>query len=143
MQSMAIRIAIMTAALLLAAVGFVAVAVFLCMALYGGFVSLAMSPPMAALASAGAILLVSLLIIIIGSAISKAVARAAARARARRSNASTTAKLGGELGRLLGESAFKFITDSPVRVLIGALIAGFAVGASPKIRSFLQDLLKR
>jgi len=142
MQSMAIRVAIMTAALLLAAVGFAAVAVFLCMALYSGF-SVMLTPPFAALASAGTILVVSIVIIVIGSAIAGTVKRAAARERAKRSNATATAKLGGELGRLLGESAFKFITDSPVRVLIGALIAGFAVGASPKLRSFLQDLLKR
>ncbi|HUO97336.1 MAG TPA: hypothetical protein VMU01_01630 [Rhizomicrobium sp.] len=137
---MAIRIAIMTAALLLAAVGFVAVAVFLCMALYGAF-ALALSPPMAALASAGVLLLISLLIVLIGSSISKAVARSAKRARAE--TATPVARLGGELGRLIGESAFKFITDSPVRVLIGALVAGFAVGAFPKLRSFLADLLKR
>jgi hypothetical protein len=139
---MAIRFAIMTAALLLAAVGFVATAVFLCMALYSGLQTV-LTPPMAALSAAGILLLVSLVIIGIGSAIAGAVSRGAARARARRSNATATARLGGELGRLLGESAFKFITDSPVRVLIGALAAGFAVGASPRIRSFLQDLLKR
>ena len=142
MQSMATRVAIMAAALLLAAVGFVAVAVFLCMALYDGFGTV-LTPPYAALASAGAILVISLVIILIGSAISGGIKRAAARERAARSNASATAKLGGELGRLIGESAFKFITDSPVRVLIGALIAGFAVGAFPKVRSFLQDILRR
>lgn len=143
MQSMAIRVAIMTAALLLAAVGFIAVAVFLCMALYGGFGAIGLTPPYAALASAGAILLVSLVILMTGSAISGSIKRAAARERAKRSNASTTAKLGGELGKLIGESAFTFITGSPVRVLIGALIAGFAVGAFPKVRSFLQDILRR
>ena len=142
MQSMAIRVAIMTAALLLAAVGFVAVAVFLCMALYSGF-SVMLTPPYAALASAGAILLVSVVIILIGSAISGSIKRAAARERAKRSNATATAKLGGELGKLIGESAFKYATESPVRVLIGALIAGFAVGAFPKVRSFLQDILRR
>ena len=141
MQGMAIRIAIMTAALLLAAVGFVAVAVFLCMALYSGL-NLVLTPPWAALGAAGVLLLVSLIIIMIGSAVSRAAARSAARARARKSNASASAKLGGELGRLLGESAFKFITDSPVRVLIGALVAGFAVGASPRLRTFLQSILR-
>ena len=142
MQSMAIRVAIMTAALLLAGVGFVAVAVFLCMALYSGF-GVMLTPPYAALASAGTILVVSIVIILIGSAIAGAAKRSAERARAKRTNASASAKLGGELGRLIGESAFKFITDSPVRVLIGALVAGFAVGASPKLRSFLQDILRR
>ena len=139
---MAIRIAIMTAALLLAAVGFAAVAVFLCVALYSGL-SIVLTPPWAALSAAGILLLLSLVIILLGSAIARAVARNAARERARKSNASATAKLGGELGRLLGESAFKFITDSPARVLIGALVAGFAVGASPRLRSFLQDLLRK
>ena len=139
---MAIRIAIMTAALLLAAVGFVAVAVFLCMALYSGL-KMMLIPPLAALSAAGILLLLSLVIIVIGSAIARAAAKNAERARARRSNASASAKLGGELGRLLGESAFKFITDSPVRVLIGALVAGFAVGASPRLRSFLQSILGR
>jgi hypothetical protein len=142
MQGMAIRIAIMTAALLLAAVGFVAVAVFLCMALFNGL-AVVLTPAWAALSAAGILLLLSLVIILLGSAIARAVARNAARERAKKSNASASAKLGGELGRLLGESAFKFITDSPARVLIGALVAGFAVGASPRLRSFLQDILRK
>jgi membrane protein implicated in regulation of membrane protease activity len=141
MQSMAIRIAIMTAALLLAAVGFVAVAVFLCMALYSSL-SIVLTPPWAALGAAGILLLVSVVIIMIGSAVSRAAARNAARASKKKSNATATAKLGGELGRLLGENAFNFITEKPARVLIGALVAGFAVGASPRLRSFLQSILK-
>lgn len=140
MQSIAIRIAIMTAALLLAAVGFVAVAVFLCMALYSGLHSV-LSPPMAALSAAGILLLTSIVILAIGSAIARVIGRGAARARDRRSG--STARLGGELGRLIGESAFKYITDSPLRVLIGALAVGFAVGASSRIRTFLQELLRR
>ena len=142
MQGIAIRVAIMTAALLLAAVGLVAVAVFLCMALYSWFAAM-LNQPLAALASAGVLLLFSIVIILVGSAIAGAAARSAARARAKKSNASATTKLGGELGRLLGESAFKFISGSPIRVLIGALVAGFAVGASPRLRSFLQDLLRK
>jgi hypothetical protein len=140
MQGMATRIAIMTAALTLAAVGFVAVAVFLCMALYGAF-EVMLTPPFAALASAGAVLLISIVIILIGAAVARSTARAAKRRAAQ--TGGPAQKVGGEIGRMLGENVGRYVSSNPIWVLGGAIVAGLAVGASPWLRDFLQNILKR
>jgi hypothetical protein len=139
MQGVATRIAIMTAALLLAAAGILATGVFLCIALYEGLRAL-LTPAMAALCAAGILLVLSLLVILVGSALAGAAARKAKKNREKQG--SPAARIGGELGRLLGESAFKFVSDNPARVLIASVVTGFAVGAIPKLRKFLLDILK-
>jgi len=139
MQGLATRIAIMAAALLLAAGGIFAAGVFLCLALYEGFLT-RLAPAMAALSTAGLLLVLSLIVILTGSAMAGAAARKAKKNRDKQG--SPTARIGGELGRLLGESTFKYVTGNPARVLVASLIAGFAVGAIPRLRNFLLDILK-
>jgi hypothetical protein len=139
MQSVAMRIAIMAVALLLAAAGILAAGVFLCIALYEGLLTV-LAPAMAALCAAGILLLLSLIIVWIGSALAAAAARKAKKNREKQG--SPAARLGGELGRLVGESAFKFVSDNPARVLIASVVTGFAVGAIPRLRNFLMDILK-
>lgn len=138
MRDLPIRIAIMAAALLLAAVGIVAAAVFLCMALYAYFLTL-LPAPLAALASALLVFLLSLLMILLGSMVSNLVTGRGRRARAKAGPAHV---IGAEMGRLLGEDAQAFIAKKPILALLLALIGGFAVGANPKLRSILQALLK-
>lgn len=130
----------MTAAIVLAAVGFVAVAVFLCMALYQAF-ELVLHPLQSALACAGVVLLISVLIIMIGSAMARSAARAAKRRAAKAGGPAS--QVGGEIGRMLGENAARYVAGNPLWVLGGALVAGFAVGASPRLREFLQNVLKK
>lgn len=137
---MAIRIAIMTAALLLAAVCFLATGVFLCMALYSGLLLVLKAPWLAALASAGVILVLAVLIIAIGSAMARAAARKARRQRETKGPA--TAQIGVEVGRMLGETAARYVSQNPTRVLIGAIVTGFAVGAIPRFRTALMSLLR-
>jgi hypothetical protein len=139
MQGVAIRIVIMAVALLLAAAGIVAAGVFLCIALYEGLQTV-LAPAMAALCAAGVLLLVSLIIVWIGSSLAGAAGRKARKNREKQG--SPAARIGGELGRLVGESAFKFVSDNPARVLIVSVVTGFAVGAIPKLRNFLMDILK-
>jgi hypothetical protein len=139
MQAMAIRIAIMTAAVLIAAVCVLATGAFLCVALYDGL-KLVWSPPLAALATAGIFLAAALLVMGIGSAIAKAAERKARQERERRGPA--TVKIGLEIGRILGEAAARYAGKNQTRVLIGAVIAGFAIGAIPRLRSFLMSFLK-
>lgn len=138
---MAIRIAIMTAAILIAAVCFLATGVFLCMALYQGLLMVLPAPWLAALASAGVILILAILIIAIGSAMARAAEREAKRKREKKGPA--TAQLGLELGRIVGEQAARYAGKNPTQVLIGAVIAGFALGAIPSLRSFLMSFTKR
>jgi membrane protein implicated in regulation of membrane protease activity len=140
MQAMAIRIAIMTAVILIAAVCFLATGAFLCVALYDGL-KLVLSPPLAALATAGIFLVLALIIIAIGSAIARAAERKAKREREKKRPA--TAQLGLEIGRILGEQVARYAGKNPTQVLIGAVIAGFALGAIPSLRSFLMSFIKR
>ncbi len=137
---MAIRIAIMAAALLIAAVGFLATGVFLCIALYQGLLMIPLVPWLAALASAGIILIVAILVIAIGSAMARAAARKARRRREARGPA--TSQIGVEVGRILGETAVRYVSQNPTRVLIGAIVTGFAVGAIPRLRSALMGILR-
>ena len=136
MNALLLRIATMAAALLLAAVGFGATVVFLCLALYSALLNL-LSPPLAALAAAGIVFLLSLLVILLGSALSRALA---GRARTKRGGFMFT--LSTELGKVLGEDASKFIAKRPVAALLIALAGGFAVGTSARLRRLLQTLLK-
>ncbi|MDE2133209.1 MAG: hypothetical protein KGJ49_01255 [Alphaproteobacteria bacterium] len=139
MRDLPMRIAIMAAALLVAAVGIGATAVFLCLALYSALLTL-LSAPLAALAAAGLVFALSLLVIFLGGVLGNVLARRARRARAKRGGAAFA--FSAELGRILGEDAQKFVADKPLLALVVALAGGFAVGASPRLRSLLQTLLK-
>jgi|GEM_PF-1606785 len=133
---MAIRIAIMAAAILIAAVCFIATGAFLCVALYEGL-KLVLSPAMAALSTAAVLLLLSLIVLSIGSAIAKAVEKSE-----RKKRGPATAEIGLELGRILGEQVSRYAGKNPVRVLIGALITGLVIGAIPPLRSLLLRMFK-
>ncbi|MBU6296789.1 MAG: hypothetical protein KGJ79_08880 [Alphaproteobacteria bacterium] len=136
---MPIRIAIMAAALLVAAVGVGATVVFLCLALYALLLTV-LSAPLAALAAAGLVFLASLLVIYLGGVLSSMIAGRARRARAKRGGAAFA--FSTELGRLLGEDAQSFIAGKPILALLVALVGGFTVGASPRLRDFLLRILK-
>jgi hypothetical protein len=139
MRELPLRIAIMAAALLVAAVGIGAAVVFLCLALYSVLLAL-LSAPLAALAAAALVFFLSLLVIFLGGALANRLARRARRVRAKRGGAAYV--FSAELGRILGEDAQKFIAGKPVLALLVALAGGFAVGASPRLRALLQTLLK-
>jgi K+-sensing histidine kinase KdpD len=139
MRELPLRIAIMAAALLVAAVGIGAAAVFLCLALYSLLLT-PLSAPLAALAAAALVFILSLLVIFLGSALANGLARRARHARAKRGGAAVA--FSAELGKILGEDAQKFIAGKPVLTLLLALAGGFAVGVSPRLRALLQTLLK-
>jgi hypothetical protein len=139
MRELPLRIAIMAAALLVAAVGIGATVVFLCLALYSILLTL-FSAPLAALAAAALVFFLSLLVIFLGAALANGLARRARRARAKRGGAAFA--FGAELGRILGGDAAKFIAGKPLLTLLLALAGGFAIGVSPRLRALLQTLLK-
>jgi putative superfamily III holin-X len=126
------RLAISSAALMLAsACGCVAV-VFLIVAFYMGMANL-MPDWLAALATAGAAILFAILVIVI--------ARMATRRE--RAPASARARMGAaaEMGEFLGLKLRDFGTHNTSTTLIALLVAGFAMGVSPKLRKFLLKLL--
>jgi hypothetical protein len=137
MQAIAIRIAIMTAAILVAAVFFIATGAFLCVALFEGL-KLVLTPPLAALSTAGIFLVLSLIVLWAGLGIAKA-----AEAGAKKKSGPATAEIGLEMGRLLGEQIQRYAGKNPIRVLVGALFVGLLLGAVPPLRKFLLGFFKK
>jgi ABC-type protease/lipase transport system fused ATPase/permease subunit len=125
------RLAIGSAAILIASAGGCVALVFLIVAFYLLLTGM-MAPWLAALATAGAALLFSLLVLLI--------ARPATRSRvpqATRNRHRATA----ELGELLGRQAHNFVSANSPTLLALLLGAGFAVGFSPRLRKILMKLL--
>ena len=139
MRDLPMRIAIMAAALLVAAVGVSATVVFLCLALYNALLSV-LSAPLAALSAALVIFVLSILVILLGKALSNQFARRAKHERAKRGG--TANAFSAEFGRMMGERAQTFVNEKPLLSLIVALVGGFAVGANPRLRAFLETILK-
>jgi hypothetical protein len=135
-----IRIAIMTAVALIAAVFLIATGAFLCVALFEAMKLIPLTPALAALATAGILLVLTGLIFSIGSSMARAAERSARREAEKKGPA--TAKIGLEIGRILGEGAAGYVGKNPTKVLLGALAVGFAFGAVPKLRSFFMSFLK-
>jgi hypothetical protein len=134
MRDLSVRLAIAAASLLLAGVGFVAAAGFFCVALYLQLATM-MEPPLAATATAFAALLFSVLVMLIGRWL------AFGRRRMRGGSSRIANDPAMEIGRRLGEEAFKYAKTHRRGTLIATLLAGFAVGASPKLRNWLRGLI--
>jgi hypothetical protein len=135
MERMFIRLAITIAALLTAALVVIVALGFLGLACYLALLE-HLTPPMAALATAGAALLLAAVIVLIGRAIGVLV-----KPRARRGRGGG---LASELGTLLGAEFSTRLAEHPYQTLIASLLSGFALGASPDLRRLLRDLfLKR
>jgi hypothetical protein len=130
------RLAVSLAMVLIALIGAILAIVYFAFALYLLLLAFVV-PPAAALLTGILILLIALALI--------GVARVATRPRRRPREPSPTleaaesaAGLGTELGRKLRGLTQAHASGG----LIAALVAGFAVGMSPKLRAFLQAILK-
>jgi hypothetical protein len=137
MQAIFTRIAVKAAAAIVAAVFLVAAGAFLCVALYEGLKAL-LEPWGAALATAGILVVLTVLVLTIGGAIARAAEKKAKEEAEKKGPA--TAKIGLELGKLLGENAAGYVGKNPVKVLIGTIVVGFLLGAFPSLRKFLASL---
>ena len=125
------RLAISSAAILIASAGGCVALIFLIIAFYLALATL-MAQWLAALATAGTALLFALLVLLIARMITRATVPPATRDRHRSA---------AELGELLGIQARNF-TSANSPIAIGVLIvAGFAIGFSPKLRRLLMKLL--
>jgi len=128
------RLAVSLAVVLIALIAAITAIVYFAFALYL-LLLMWVAPPAAALLT-GVLVLVAVLIL-------AAATRAGMRPRRRRRPANLeaaedAADLGGEIARKV-----RGMMDSNANGgLLAALVAGFAVGMSPKLRSFLQSLLK-
>ena len=125
------RLAINSAAILIASAGFCVAVVFLVVALYLGLAEM-MEPWIAALLTALAAVVFGLLALWIGRLVSRNVLSAKDTARHR-----STA----ELGELFGRQAHAVLNNNSPFLLGGILVLGFAMGFSPRLRKFLAKLL--
>lgn len=125
------RLAIGSAAILIASAGGCIAFVFVVVAFYLGLAQI-MPAWAAALATAGAAIVLSLIVLLLARIFSGG--RVSAEQRARQRNAA-------ELGELLGRQAHSFLSSNSPAVLGALLAAGFAIGFSPKLRKFLMKLL--
>jgi hypothetical protein len=127
MRGLQMRLAIAAVSLLIAGVGLIAAIVFFCIAVYCEFLTF-IDPPMAALATAGAALLFSIIVILLGQLLM---------GRSRRWSRDPTV----EMGRKLGEQARTLLSSNKRATFFALLAAGFVVGASPRLRKILRALI--
>ena len=116
----------------LAALGFFAYAAYL--ALLG-----VLSPPLAALATGGGAIVVAFLIV--AAARGFARARGASPRRVRADDTLSAERLAGEIGGKFGEQIGALTRSHKGPVLAASLLAGVAVGASPRLRGLLMNLV--
>jgi hypothetical protein len=114
-------------AVLIAGLGFLWFAVYLAMLEH-------LSPPMAALTTGLAAIVLAALIVFLGRAIA---------GRAQKKQRRDASTLAAELGDLLGEEFLARAAAHPHATLITSLLSGFAVGALPELRDVLRDLLRK
>ncbi|MBV9993251.1 MAG: hypothetical protein JOZ72_18410 [Alphaproteobacteria bacterium] len=124
-------LAINSVAILIATAGACIMLFFLVFAAYLAL-SETMAPWAAALVTAGAALVFSILVLIVARALSKRGPSEQDRKRQRSA---------ADLGELLGKSAHGFVRANSPGLLGGLLAVGFALGFSPKLRKLLMKLL--
>lgn len=126
------RVAVIAAGFLIALIGGGAVAVFLCIALYAGLSRL-IGPIWAALAAAGVVLLITVLMLLLFGVAARGVTE---------KEDEDENQVGSEIGRLIGSNAQGLLSQNPQHAVLLAIFAGFFVGFSPKLRNLLMRLLQ-
>ncbi|HWA03119.1 MAG TPA: phage holin family protein [Rhizomicrobium sp.] len=131
MERFLARLAISSAAIVIASAGACVAVAFLIVAFYLLLAS-TMQPWLAALATSAAGLVFAGVVLLIGRLMTRNAIPAATRNRERSA---------AEFGELLGKQAHRFVNaNSPI--MLGVLLAaGFAMGFSPRLRKWLVKLL--
>ncbi len=124
-------LAINSVAILIATAGACIMLFFLLFAAYLGLCEV-MAPWAAALVTAAAALVFSILVVVIARMISKSGPSDQERKRQRSA---------AELGELLGRGAHSFVSANSPSLLGGLLAVGFVLGFSPKLRKLFMKLL--
>lgn len=127
------RAGINIAAALTALAVLVAGLVFLCFAAYLALLE-RLSPPLAALVTGLAAIILAALIVFLGRAIA---------ARVQPPPHRDANDLVAELRNLLGEEVMAQAAAHPQATVLTSLLSGFALGAFPELRHVLRDLLRK
>lgn len=118
---------------IVAALGFLSYAAYL--ALLG-----VLSPPLAALATGAGAILVAILIVAAARVLTRPKRAPAVRGSCA-DDVTSAERLAGEIGGKLGEQLGALTRSHKGPVLAASLLAGVAVGASPRLRNALLDLV--
>jgi predicted phage tail protein len=119
---------------LMVAFGFFGVTVFL-------ELRTVISPPLAALATGGAALILAGIISLIGRMV--ASDRGSASQDGRNSGGSELNKLAADLGEILGKEAISAIRANPRSTALVSLFSGFALAAFPELRRVIVGLIDK
>jgi hypothetical protein len=136
MRRFAARLAISIALILIAlvaamiAVGYFVYALYLWLAMH-------MAPPVAAVVAGLIILVLAALLALIGRGVVRGSKRRA------RDYPSMSAEAAAEIGSLFGDKVQGFANMNRGTSMLTALMAGFAVGVSPRLRALLWRILKK
>jgi len=133
MGSILFRGIVIVAVILACATGLTAAFGLLVAADYFAF-AIILSPPLAALAAAGAALFFCLLAVIAGK-----LTLAGMKKQPRRS---VRMRIAAVVGEIFGKELAAVADRYPVRSIAAALFAGFALGFSPKLRGALRTFLR-
>ena len=134
MSGLLSRGVVVVAVLIACAVGLVAAFALMIAAEYFAF-AMILSPPLAALAAAGTALIFCVIAVVVGKLI---LSRMKKRARK-----NLHARIAVIMGEIFGADLGGIAERNPARALAAALIGGFAIGFSPKIRRAFLMLLRR
>jgi hypothetical protein len=136
MNRLAYRLAITAVALLFASIGLVAALVFATVGVYFLFAEIT-TPTLAAFGTAASAVLFSIAVIGLGFLFA---GNAPKRGPARRGQGPSLSA--AALGDFLGRQLRAFTGSQPRSSLFASFAAGFAVGASPRLREFLLELVR-
>jgi hypothetical protein len=143
MQTYVSRLLVALAALLAALAILLVALIFLCGALYMALLGVT-TPPLAALATGGAALLTAILVLLVARFGGAPTRRVRQVNPPRRPDAPGGDEgLATAFGSLLGEQLVGLARQHAKSTVLGSLVAGLALGASPELRGLLRDLLKR
>src|SRR5271163_43719 len=134
------RALISMAAAVVAIILVASASIFLCAALYLFLVSLSAAPPLAALLTGLAALILAGLIILAARVASSGLRRTARRSGP--GHDSNVDDLAAKLGGLAAQQLNTEAQAHPYRTFAAALLAGLAVGASPELRNMVRKTLK-
>ncbi len=135
MNRLAYRLAITAVALLFASIGLVAALVFATVGVYFLFAEIT-TPMLAAFGTAASAVLFSIAVVGLGFFFA---GNSRGRGAKRGANPSLSA---AALGDFLGRQLRAFTGSQPRSSLFASFAAGFAVGASPRLRAFLLELVR-
>lgn len=125
------RLAISVATMLIASAGFMVALIFVIYAIYLVLLN-SMEPWEAALATAGVAILFAMLVLLIGRLATRTRVPIGEKARLARA---------ADLGELIGKQTRNFASLNSSKTLLGLLVAGFAIGVSPRLRALLMKIL--